>query len=128
MSAQDDFELAAAGLRSDGSDLVVSVEVLAQKLESSLPAQTRVERRGEGLLGRGRKRVRRVEVIFGETSYELTVADQHVQGLRERRVGGVSIKREPLDAGEWVSALTTQLREESARSSQAQVALERLLG
>ena len=128
MSSEDDFDLSAAGLRSDGSDLRISVEVLASKLESSLPAQTRVERRGGGLLGRGEKRVRRVQVALGDTSYELTVAADRVDGSRERKVGGISIKRESLDPGEWVSALAAGLREEAERSSEARAALERLMG
>ena len=33
MSAEDDFDLSAAGLRADGSDLRISIEVLASKLE-----------------------------------------------------------------------------------------------
>ncbi len=48
-----DFDLSAAGLRADGDDLRISVEVLAGKLEESLPGMTRVQRRGGGLLGRG---------------------------------------------------------------------------
>ncbi|HEX4114622.1 MAG TPA: hypothetical protein VHY18_01975 [Solirubrobacteraceae bacterium] len=128
MSAEDDFDLSAAGLRADGSDLRISVAVLASKLESSLPASTRVERRGGGLLGRGEKQVRRVEVNLGETSYELTVEGDRVQGSRERKVGGIAIKREQLDAGRWVSELAAQLREEAERSTEARTALERLMG
>ncbi|HEY8303536.1 MAG TPA: hypothetical protein VIG42_03000 [Solirubrobacteraceae bacterium] len=122
----DDFDLSAAGLRSDGSDLRISVEVLAGKLESALPAQTHVERHGGGLLGRGEKRVRRISVTLGEASYEMTVAADRVEGFRERQVGGIAIKREPLDPGEWVSALTADLREQAERSAEARVALERL--
>lgn len=127
MSIDDDFDLSAAGLRADGSDLRISVEVLASKLESSLPAQTRVERRGGGLLGRGEKRVRELRVSLGEVSYELTVA-QRVEGFRKREVGGIAIKREALDPGEWVAALTADLSEEAQRSAQARTALEKLVG
>lgn len=128
MQAEDDFDLTAAGLRADGSDLRVSVEVLASKLEGSLPTRTRVERRGGGLLGRGEKHVRRVEVSLGESTYELTVEGDLVQGSRERKVGGIAIKREQLDAGRWVSELAAQLREEAERSAEARAALERLMG
>lgn len=127
MSVDDDFDLSAAGLRADGSDLRISVEVLASKLESSLPGQTRVERRGGGLLGRGQKRVRELCVNLGDTSYELTVAER-IEGFRKREVGGIAIKRESLDPGEWVSALAADLREEAQRSAQARAALERLMG
>jgi len=128
MSAEDDFDLTAAGLRADGTDLRISVEVLASKLEGSLPTRTRVERRGGGLLGRGEKHVRRIEVSLGETSYELIVKGDLVQGGRERKVGGIAIKREQLDAGRWVSELAAQLREEAERSTEARAALEKLVG
>lgn len=127
MPAEDDFDLSAAGLRADGSDLRISVEVLASKLESSLPSQTRVERRGGGLLGRGEKRVRQLQVNLGDTSYELTVAER-IEGFRKREVGGIAIKRESLDPSEWVNALAADLREEAQRSAEARTALERLVG
>jgi hypothetical protein len=127
MPAEDDFDLSAAGLRADGSDLRISVELLASKLESTLPAQTRVERRGGGLLGRGEKRVRELQVNLGGTSYELTVKDR-VEGFRKREVGGIAIRREALDPGDWVQALATDLREEAERSAQARAALATLMG
>src|ERR1700728_408656 len=127
MAVDDDFDLSAAGLRADGSDLRISVEVLASKLESALPSQTRVERRGGGVLGRGEQRVRQLSVSLGDTSYELTVAER-VEGFRKREVGGIAIKREALDPGEWVGALAADLREEAQRSAEARTALERLVG
>lgn len=128
MSAQEDFDLSAAGLRADSSDLQISIEVLAKKLESSLPSQTTVRRHGGGLLGRGDKHVRSIEVRFGEISYELSVSATGVEGVREKRVGGISIKRDALDPRQWVDALTEDLRERAAESEQARSALERLLG
>jgi hypothetical protein len=128
MSEEEDFDLSAAGLRADGTDLRISVEVLASKLESSLPGRTRVERRGGGLLGRGEKRVRRLEVELGGCSYELMSSGERVECSRERRVGGISIKREPLDPDAWVAALTAELQEEAQRSGQAREALEKLVG
>jgi hypothetical protein len=123
-----DFDLSAAGLRADGTDLRISVEVLASKLEESLPGRAHVERRGGGLLGRGPKRVREVRIELGGNGYQLTVADDRVEGFRERQVGGISIKRETLAPDEWVAALTADLRTEAERSADARAALERLLG
>ena len=128
MPTDETFDLSAAGLRADGGDLRISVEVLASKLESSLPGHTRVERHGSGLLGRGEKRVRRLQVDLGGCSYELSATGERVECSRERKVGGISIKREPLDPDEWVAALTTDLQSEAQRSAQAREALEKLVG
>lgn len=123
-----DFDLSAAGLRADGSELRVSLEVLASKLEESLPGRTRVERRGGGLLNRGDRHVRRLQVDLGGTCYELAVEGNRVEGFRERKVGGISIKHEPLEPEAWVAALASQLRTEAERSADAREALARLLG
>jgi hypothetical protein len=127
VSAEDTFDLAAAGLRGDGTDLAISVEVLASKLEQALPGLARVERRGGGLLGRGEKRVRSVQVELSGCCYQLTVDGPRVQGFRERQSGGIAIKREALDPTEWIAALGADLRAEAERSAQARAALEELL-
>jgi hypothetical protein len=124
---EESFDLAAAGLRIDGADVAMSVQVLAAKLEQALPGQARVERRGGGLLGRGEKRVHRVHVEVGSCSYELAVDGTRVEGFRVRQSGGIAIKREPLDPNAWVAALTADLRVEAERSAQARTALEELL-
>jgi hypothetical protein len=128
MPTAQDFDLSAAGLRADGTDLRISVEVLASKLEETLPGRARVERRGGGLLGRRPKRVRAVRVELGGNDYRLTVTGERVEGFRERQVGGISIKREQLAPDEWVAALAADLRTEAERSAQARTALQRLLG
>src|SRR2546423_181318 len=46
------FELVAASLRADATDLAAFVEALAVKLEGALPGSVRVERRGGGLFSR----------------------------------------------------------------------------
>jgi hypothetical protein len=128
MPTDQDFDLSAAGLRADGTDLRISVEVLASKLEESLPGRIHVERRGGGLLGRGEKHVRLVRIELSGNCYQLTVEGDRVEGFRERQVGGISIKREALDPGAWVTALTNELQAEAERSTEARAALERLLG
>lgn len=128
MPSEESFDLLAAGLRADGTELRVSVEVLAAKLEQALPGSARIERSGGGLLGRGEKRVRLVTVDLGEMRYELRVDGARVEGARERKVGGISIKREQLNAQAWIAALGEDLRAEAQRSAQARSALEGLLG
>jgi hypothetical protein len=127
VSSEETFDLVAAGLRADGTDLRVSLEVLASKLESSLPGSVEVRRSGGGLLGRGEKHLRGVRVRLGENQYELTIDGTRVEGYRERVSGGISIKREPLDAQAWIGALAGDLQAEAQRSAQARAALEGLL-
>lgn len=127
MSAREDFDLDAAGLRLDGPDLVVSVEVLASKLEGALPTATKVQRRRRGPLSKD-QRVRELEVRLGVSRFSLRLADGGVQATREHEVGGISIKREQLDPQAWVSALGAELHAEAQRSAEARLALQRLLG
>lgn len=128
MSGEETFDLAAAGLRADGADLRISLEALASKLEQALPGAARVQRSGGGLLGRGERRVREVRVDLGEARYELRFEGASLSGSRERVSGGISIKRETLDPGAWLAALTEDLRAQAQRSAQARTALEGLLG
>jgi hypothetical protein len=121
------FDLAAAGLRADGTDLRISVEVLASKLEEALPGHCRVRRSGGGLLGRGERHVRALEVELAGNRYELLVEGAGLQASRQREVGGIAIKREALDPDAWIAALTADLQAQSERSSQARAALEGLL-
>jgi hypothetical protein len=127
VSSDENFDLAAAGLRGDGAELSTSVEALASKLEQALPGRARAERRGTGLLGRGKKRVRSLRVDLGSSCFQLLVDGGRLEGFRERQVGGIAIKREPLGAGEWIAALTDTLRAEAEHSAEARTALERLL-
>ncbi len=122
-----DFDLAAAGLRADGGDLRISLEALATKLQEALPAATRVQRSGGGLLRRGPTRVSELKVELGAVHYQLAVTGERLSCSRERQVGGIAIKREPLDPADWVAALAADLQVEAERSSGAREALARLL-
>lgn len=127
MSAEQDFELDAAGLRLDGSDLSISVEVLASKLEGALPAATKVQRRRKSALSK-EQRVRELEVRLGSSCFSLRIEGGNLEAWRGREVGGISIKRESLDPQTWVSALAQELHAEAQRSEQARSALTNLLG
>jgi hypothetical protein len=127
VSDEETFDLAAAGLRADGADLKLSVEVLANKLEQSLPERVRVERSRGGLLGRGERRVRELEVELDGISYALSIQGGSPDCSRVKTVGGVAIKREALAPDAWVAAVTEALRSEAEHSAKAREALEKLL-
>lgn len=127
MPPADEFDLQAALLRSDGQDLKTAVEVLASKLEEALPGRTKVSRSGGGLLGKGRKQVKEVLVLMGETSYSLHVDGERIEGSRQREVGGIAIKRETLEPSSWLAELTQALTAEAQRSADLRNALSLLI-
>jgi len=128
MAADDQsFDLAAAGLRSDGRDVVTFVELLAGKLEAALPADTVVRRRKKGLFS-GARAVESIAVALGEHRYELALHGRRVEATRAREVRSIVIKREPLELDAWVLELTRQLQAEAAESERARTAFERLVG
>ncbi len=126
VAASPDFDLSAAGLRADGAELETVVEVLAAKLESTLPGRTRVRRRARRPLSR-EKRVSGVEVDLG-SRFCLEAGGGRLECWRQKIVGGISIKRENLELGEWLRALTEELDATSGETARARVELERLLG
>jgi hypothetical protein len=121
------FDLDAAGLRADGPELLAGIEVLAHKLELSLPAATAVQRRSKRLFSKDRV-VRSIEVRLGTTRYAVQVDGERVTADRAQEVRGIVIKREPLDIAAWVGALESELREQAVDSAEARAALDRLVG
>ena len=67
------------------------------------------------------------QVKLGSNRYQLNVNGDRVEGFRECEVGGIAIKREPLDPQAWVAALSEDLRAEAQRSARARESLQRLL-
>ncbi|MDX6678009.1 MAG: hypothetical protein QOE31_2061 [Solirubrobacteraceae bacterium] len=127
MGDEASFDLDAAGLRADGPELLAGIELLAHKLELSLPRATIVQRRAKKLFSRD-KIVASIEVRLGTTRYGVQVDGGDVSADRQQEVRGVVIKREPLEIADWVGALEAELREQAADSADARAALERLVG
>jgi hypothetical protein len=121
------FDLVAASLRADTTDLVAFVEALAVKLEGALPGDVKVERAGGGLLGRGRRHVRRIAVTMEGGRYDLERDGSQIETSRCNEVRGIVIKSERLGLDEWIDALSRELAERARQSEQSRVALQRLL-
>ena len=120
------FDLLASSLRAEVGDLKTFTEVLATKLETALPDQTRVERKG-GLFSRT-KRVRHISVDLGQKRFELEAHDGRVQPARCNVVRGIVLKTEPVPLDEWIDDLSRELTLAAQQSERARLALERLLG
>jgi hypothetical protein len=122
-----DFDLIAASLRTDSSDVRGYCEALAVRLEAALPTQTRVKRRSKRFLS-GDKVVRLIEVDAGDNRYALEVDDRGgVEARKSAAVRGIVLKNDPLPLDEWIDALARDLAEQAAASEQGRLALERLL-
>jgi hypothetical protein len=123
VEAGSDFDLLAASLRADATDLRAFLEALAAKLEASFPDRVRIDR--GGLLGG--KRVRKVAVDLGANRYEVEQDGGRVSTRRCTVVRGIALKNEELTLEEWIGALGRALGDAAAESEQDRAALARLL-
>jgi hypothetical protein len=120
------FDLVAASLRADTTDLNAFVEALAVKLEGALPDSVRVDRKGGGLLSR-EKRVRRISIGMDEARYDLERVGGSIETSRCNEVRGIVIKSERLGLDEWIDALSRELTNRAQQSERSMLALQRLL-
>jgi hypothetical protein len=121
------FDLVAASLRADTTDVTAFVEALAVKLEGALPGDVVVERSGGGLLGRGQRHVRRIAVMMEGGRYDLERAGSQIETSRRSEVRGIVIKSERLGLDDWIDALSHELANRARQSEQSRAALQRLL-
>ncbi len=131
---QDDFEqqewvkfgVAATLSKQYAADQRDFLELLAKMLESALPDETEIGRRG-GLFSK--KTVSRVAVALGENRY--TLEDPGRGPLRATRthiVRGIALKTEEIAVQDWLAELGAALDERARTSAQAREALARLVG
>jgi hypothetical protein len=123
VDAERSFDLLAASLRADATDMRAFVQALAAKLEGSFPEHVRIER--GGFLGD--KRVRRLEVELGDSRYELEANRGDVACRRRAVVRGISLKTEELPLDDWIDRMSAELLAVAERSERGRAALEQLL-
>jgi hypothetical protein len=125
-SESEDFELLAASLRASSGDLKTFVEVLADKLERSLPGRVTVERRAVRRFSK-EKRVRRIELSLGDNRYIAVAHEGALETRCAKAVRGVVLKSEVLTLDAWLDALARDLALEARASEQSRLALDELL-
>ena len=121
-----DFDLVAASLRADASDLEAFVEALAAKLEASFPGHVKIERKGSRFVP-GTRPVRRISLPLGDSTFELEHDAGRVSCSRRAVVRGIALRTEELPLGDWIDALSAALVAEAGSSESARAALENLL-
>jgi len=119
------FDMVAAGLRADATDLNAFVEALAVKLTEALPGRVAIARH-RGFLSRS-KGVREISVDMGDCRYTLVSDGGRIETARRNEVRGIAIKSEPLDLDAWIAALSRELEAAARESAEGRRALERLL-
>ena len=116
------FDLSAAGLRADGTDLAISVEVLAAKLEQALPGPhaRRAPRRRPA---RPRREARAPDRRSSSarqwdqlSSWRSTASAS--RAFASAKSGGIAIKREPLDPDAVDRGAHAELQAEAQRSAE----------
>jgi hypothetical protein len=125
--SDDDFEILAASLRADDTDLSTFVEVLAVKLESALPQRTRVVRKRKGMLTLD-KQVHRIEVDVHDEKYSVAYDGRSLDTRVAKVVRGITLKTDEVPLEIWTDALARAISAEARDSEQGRRALERLLG
>jgi hypothetical protein len=121
-----DFDLVAASLRADTSDLEIFVEALAVKLTDSFPAFVKVERR-RGLKP-GPRPVTKISVVLGDDGFELAHTSGSVLCRQRAIVRGIALRSEELELGAWIDALSRALLAEAQKSERGRESLRQLLG
>ncbi len=126
MAGEPDFDMVAAALRADATDLGTFVEVLARKLESALPGGVQVRRAG-GLFRKDHP-VQEIVVQLGEWQFRLLAGGGGVaRAERAHSVRGISLKSEELGVDGWLEHLLAALREHARSSAAAAESLHNLL-
>ncbi len=119
----DDFDLLAAALRADTSDLHAWMAALGVKLAGALP--DRVTLRHSGMLGRGP--VEGLSADLGQWRFGLRLDHGHIVAERTHVVRNIALKSEALALDDWIDALAHSLAEISAISARERAALLNLL-
>jgi hypothetical protein len=119
-------ELYAASLRADKNDVKAFLDVLAVKLEGSLPDHTKVTRMGS-IFSRERP-TKEIIVSLGEYQYRIGREKQgFLMAARGHMVRGIILKTEQISVEQWIDELSEALAQLASQSAQSRVALQRFL-
>ena len=120
-----DFDLAAATLQSNATDVHMMLRLLVKQLSGVLGKRLVVERAG-GLLRRSDD-VRAVELTMGNDVLRAEVDGDTVRCTVGHSSGGIRIRSEQVGMDGWLKRLLQGLQAEAAHSEQARVALENIV-
>jgi hypothetical protein len=120
-----DLDTLAASLRADASDTGVFFQVLASRLNDSMPGIVTLEREG-GLFKKDHP-VKKITVRAGEDLFEAEVVGGAVAARHAHAVRGITLRSEELDFQAWLRALLGVLQTRAQGSAEASAALRALV-
>ena len=119
------FGVAAELSKQYAADERQFLERLAAMLESALPGEIDIDRKG-GLFSK--KTVQRVSVTLDDYRYLLEDAGRGpLQAVRVKIVRGIALKTETLSVADWLAEIGELLDERARASAQTRAALARLV-
>jgi hypothetical protein len=119
------FDMLAASLRADASELGTFLNVLGRKLLDALPSQVTCVREKKRF--RETDRIRRIEVNLEDLRFELEEASGRLVAMISHVVRGMRLKSDEVDLDEWIESLSRKLAEAAARSAKSRDAIAALL-
>ena len=124
-------DLVAAAIRADTSDLDSYHRVLSATVSDLLPVgMVEVDRERtmkDRMAGRD-GRATSIRVRLGDRTLELAAQHGRLVATVAREVRGVQISKQEISVGEWTQLLAQYLAQLAAESSDARIALSKLLG
>jgi hypothetical protein len=128
-SLESGFDLVAAQVRADATDVDTFFKVLATKLQEALGERVRLERAG-GLLKRDRP-VTGIELDLAAGGTGPVLSARRERGglccTVSRRVRGVALSTKEVPMSQWIEELVSALGDDAKRSEQTWRALHSLL-
>ncbi len=119
------FDMLAASIRADASDVGSFLNVLGRKLAGALPEQVELEHERKRF--RETDAVSRVVVTLEDLRFELEKANGRFVAMISHVVRGMRLKSDEVGVDEWIDRLSQQLAKAAEKSSRARAAIEGML-
>lgn len=122
---EQDLDALAAALRLDASDIGVFFQVLATRLDDSMPGTVTLVREG-GMFKKDHP-VKKITVRAGEDVFEAELRGGAVVARHAHAVRGITLRSEELEFQAWLRALLGVLQARAQSSAEASAALRALV-
>jgi hypothetical protein len=124
------FDMVAAALRADSSDIAIYARVLTESLAESLPPGSVIVNRDQSVGDRMRGRpgqVSKITVRLGDQVMTLSVQRGLPVAEILREVRGIVLSRQPVALDKWVAELARALVAHAEQNAAAAEALRKLV-